>query len=205
MSPTKRALRDSGKGDGTSLLGLASRPEVSIRRPTVRDKEAFLQAVRRSRVLHRGWVAPPRTLAAYHRHLRRFASEDHESFLVVNNVSKELAGVINISHIVRASFRSAYLGYYAFSGFEGRGLMRQGMLLVLRYAFRKLKLHRVEANIQPQNDASRRLLVKLGFKREGYSRRYLKIGGRWRVHERWALLVEDFRPQGAATRTRKVS
>jgi ribosomal-protein-alanine N-acetyltransferase len=205
MPPTKRALRDSGKEDRTSLMRLVSRAEVSIRRPAIRDREAFLEAVHRSRVLHRGWVAPPRTLAAYRRHLQRFASDDHESFLVVHNASKELAGVINISHIVRASFRSAYLGYYAFSGFEGRGLMRQGMLLVLRHAFRELKLHRIEANIQPRNVASRRLLLKLGFAREGYSKRYLKISGRWRDHERWVLLVEDFRPQGAATRTRKVS
>ena len=205
MPPTKKALRDSGKEDGTSLAELVTRPEVSIRRPTVRDREAFLEAVRRSRVLHRGWVAPPSTSAAYHRHLRRFASDDHESFLVVHKASNELIGVINIGHIIRVSFQSAYLGYYAFSGFEGRGLMRQGMQLVLRHAFRKLKLHRVEANIQPQNVASRRLLMKLGFALEGYSKRYLKISGRWRDHERWALLAEHFALQRGSTRFRKAS
>ena len=161
--------------------------------------------MRRSGALHRGWVAPPCTAAAYGLHLQRYSSEAHKSFLLVHNTTKELAGVINISHIVRGALQSAYLGYYAFSGFEGRGLMRQGMVLVLRHAFCKLKLHRVEANIQPRNVASRRLLMKLGFTREGYSKQYLKIGGRWRDHERWALLAEDFHPQRVATRRRKAS
>lgn len=123
----------------------------------------------------------------------------------MHNASNELVGVINISHIIRASFRSAHLGYYGFSGFEGRGLMRQGIQLVLRHAFLKLKLHRIEANIQPQNVASRRLLLKLGFTREGYSRRYLKISGRWRDHERWAMLAEQFALQCGSTRFRKAS
>lgn len=205
MRKLKRANGDSEETDGPSLLGFLSRLEVSIRAPTVRDRRRFLLGVRRSAMLHRGWVAPPRTAAAYRQHLQRFASDDHESFLVVHSTSSELAGVINISHVVRASFQSAYLGYYAFSGFEGRGLMRQGMLLVLRYAFRNLRLHRVEANIQPRNVASRRLLVRLGFTREGYSKRYLKIGGRWRDHERWALLAEDFASQRVVTRRRNSS
>lgn len=78
--------------------------------------------------------------------------------------------------------------------------MREALTAVLRLAFGPLRLHRVEANIQPQNRASVELVRSLGFRREGYSRRYLKIGGRWRDHERWALLVEDWRPsrQGAA-------
>jgi ribosomal-protein-alanine N-acetyltransferase len=58
-----------------------------------------------------------------------------------------------------------------------------------------LRLHRVEANIQPRNRASIALVKSLGFRQEGYSPRYLKIGGRWRDHERWALLVDDWRPK----------
>jgi len=71
--------------------------------------------------------------------------------------------------------------------------MTEGLQLVLRHAFRRLKLHRLEANIQPANTASIRLVRSLGFRKEGFSPRYLKIGGRWRDHERWALLVEDWR------------
>ncbi|HEY8105130.1 MAG TPA: hypothetical protein VIE46_03425, partial [Gemmatimonadales bacterium] len=64
----------------------------------------------------------------------------------------------------------------------------------LRVAFRRLRLHRVEANILPQNDASLALVRRAGFRREGRSPRYLKIAGRWRDHERWALLADEWRP-----------
>jgi ribosomal-protein-alanine N-acetyltransferase len=63
---------------------------------------------------------------------------------------------------------------------------------VLGSVFGDLGLHRVEANIQPGNIRSTGLVQRLGFEKEGFSRRYLKIGGEWRDHERWALLAEDF-------------
>ncbi len=64
--------------------------------------------------------------------------------------------------------------------------LRQAMAL----AFDDLGLHRLEANIQPGNVASIALVKRLGFKQEGFSERYLKIGGQWRDHERWALLSD---------------
>jgi ribosomal-protein-alanine N-acetyltransferase len=109
--------------------------------------------------------------------------------------SGELAGVINVSEIVRGPFQSAYLGYYAFVPHAGRGYMTEGLALALRWIFGELRLHRVEANIQPGNAASRALARRLGFRREGLSPRYLKVGGRWRDHERWALTVDDWRRQ----------
>jgi ribosomal-protein-alanine N-acetyltransferase len=99
--------------------------------------------------------------------------------------------VVNISEIVRGIFQSAYLGYYAFEPLAGHGLMRQGLGRVIDHAFDKMRLHRLEANIQPQNRRSIRLVRSLGFRREGLSRRYLRIAGHWRDHERWALLAED--------------
>ena len=107
--------------------------------------------------------------------------------------SDELVGVINLNEIVRGPLQSAYLGYYAFAPHAGHGYMREGLTLVLRWAFGELRLHRVEANIQPLNDASLTLVRRLGFRREGLSPRYLKIAGRWRDHERWALLAEEWR------------
>jgi ribosomal-protein-alanine N-acetyltransferase len=112
--------------------------------------------------------------------------------LIFDEQVEVLAGVVNASEIVRGHFQSAYLGFYRFEP-EIRGGMKEGLLLVLRDLFLEEKLHRVEANIQPANERSKRLVQSLGFQREGYSRRYLKVGGRWRDHERWALLSECWR------------
>jgi ribosomal-protein-alanine N-acetyltransferase len=105
----------------------------------------------------------------------------------------ELAGVINLNEIVRGGFRSAYLGYYALAPHHAQGHMSAGLRLVIARAFRLERLHRVEANIQPGNARSIALVKRLGFRLEGFSPRYLKINGRWRDHERWALTVEDWR------------
>ena len=97
---------------------------------------------------------------------------------------------MNISEIVHGAFRSGYLGYYAFAPYAGRGLMTEGLALVIDDAFHRLRLHRLEANIQPGNTASLGLVRRLDFRREGFSLRYLKIRGRWRDHERWAVLAD---------------
>jgi RimJ/RimL family protein N-acetyltransferase len=109
--------------------------------------------------------------------------------------ANELAGVININEIVRGAFCSGYLGYYAFVPHHGCGYMTQGLRAVVSHAFRRLRLHRLEANIQPDNEASRRLIQRLGFRQEGLSPRYLKVAGRWRDHERWALTAEEWSPR----------
>src|SRR5262249_45033543 len=111
-----------------------------------------------------------------------------------------IAGVINVSQIFHGNFRSAYLGYYAGARFMGQGYMSEGLRLVLRHAFGTLRLHRLEANIQPQNRASIRLVRRAGFRREGFSPRYLKVFGQWRDHERWAITAEAFRRGSAANR-----
>jgi ribosomal-protein-alanine N-acetyltransferase len=106
-----------------------------------------------------------------------------------------MLGAVSLNEIVRGSFQSAYLGYYAFEPHSGSGLMSQGVALELRRAFSQLRLHRVEANIEPDNTRSIALVQRLGFRLEGLSPRYLKTGGRWRDHERWALLREEWRPR----------
>src|SRR5262249_27619413 len=129
--------------------------------------------------------------AEFQNYLKRLNAATHEGYWVCTK-QEELAGVINISEIVRGSFWSAYLSYYAFVPHNGKGYMTEGLKAVISRAFRALKLHRLEANIQPDNDASRRLVQRLGFRCEGLSPRYLKIAGRWRDHERWAITVEDW-------------
>lgn len=166
---------------------------VRLKRPSARDERKFLEAARRSRAFLRRWSPPPGTAAAYRAYMRRLGKPSHEGRFVVLRESGDLVGVINVSEIVRGPFRSAYLGYYAFVPHAGRGYMTEALTLALRWAFGGLRLHRVEANIQPGNQPSRALVRGLGFRREGFSRRYLKVVGRWRDHERWALVAEDWR------------
>lgn len=155
------------------------------------DGPAFLAAVRRSRSLHHPWATPPATAKAFASYLERAVSESHRGFLVIHRQTGEIVGVINLNNLIRGAFHNAFLGYYSFLPHAGKGLMYEGMQLVIGHAFRKLKLHRLEANIQPANQASIALARKCGFVREGFSRRYLRIVGRWKDHERWALLSED--------------
>jgi ribosomal-protein-alanine N-acetyltransferase len=110
-------------------------------------------------------------------------------FFVCKADDGAIVGVVNLTNVVLGLFRSGYLGYYAFAGYERQGFMRAGLLQVIRHAFRSLKLHRLEANIQPGNVASIALAKSCGFANEGYSPKYLKIGGQWRDHERWAILA----------------
>jgi len=165
---------------------------VRLEPASARGQAEFLSAVRRSRRLHGRWVAPPATAAAYGAYLARLRRRTHVGLFVRRRDTDALVGVVNISEIVRGNFQSAYLGYHAFTPHAGQGLMREGLARVLDLAFRQLGLHRLEANIQPANTASIRLVRRLGFRREGFSPRYLKIAHRWRDHERWALLSDDW-------------
>jgi len=170
---------------------------VYLRPPRLSDAAAFRAAVRASAALHRGWASAPGTPARYAKFVQRYAGRrknpTHAGFLVLRRSDDALVGVYNFSEIVRGAFQSAYLGYFAFAPLAGRGLMSEGLAAALDIAFRKLRLHRVEVNIQPSNVRSLALATRLGFTREGYSRRYVKIGGRWRDHVRFAMLAEDWR------------
>jgi ribosomal-protein-alanine N-acetyltransferase len=162
----------------------------------VEDSESFLGAVQASRELHHPWVAPPDSPDAFATYLQRLAREDCEGRLICLQQTGALVGVINLNNIIRGAFQSAFLGYYAFAPVAGQGLMREGLALMLTYAFQELQLHRVEANIQPGNHASLALVQRCGFTKEGFSRRYLQVNGEWRDHERWALLAEDWEATG---------
>jgi ribosomal-protein-alanine N-acetyltransferase len=120
--------------------------------------------------------------------LARFDGVTNFGFVVHLPSTGELVGVITLTNVVLGAFRSGYLGFFAFAGFERRGYMTLGLSAVIRHAFAQLKLHRLEANIQPGNLASVALVRRCGFTKEGYSPAYLKLGGRWRDHERWAII-----------------
>ena len=165
---------------------------VRLERASARREREFLGAVRRSRRLHGRWVAPPASAPAYRAYLARVRRRTQAGYFVVRRDTREIAGVINVSEIVRGNFQSAYLGYYAFTPHAGQGLMTEGLALLLDHAFTRLRLHRLEANIQPGNEASMRLVRALGFRQEGRSSRYLRIAGAWRDHDRWAITAEEW-------------
>jgi ribosomal-protein-alanine N-acetyltransferase len=168
------------------------RPRVQLRAPGAADEQSFLQAVAASARLHGAWVVPPATPILYRAWLTRLASERAASYFAVRDDDGTFAGVFNFSEIVRGAFQSAYLGYYALAPNAGRGYMAEAFVLVLDAAYRDLALHRVEVNVQPGNVRSVALVERAGFTREGYSRRYVKIAGRWRDHLRFAMLAEDW-------------
>jgi [ribosomal protein S5]-alanine N-acetyltransferase len=170
-----------------------------LQKPSKARQKEFLAAVRRSRKLHGRWTSPPRTPEAFDHYLKRVRRETYLGYWVVTE-DNEIAGVITISEIVRGPFCSGYLGYYGFAPHSGKGYMTRGLAAVLSDVFRLHRLHRLEANIQPENQSSRALAQRLGFRLEGVSPRYLKVGGRWCDHERWAITVEDWKELNATYR-----
>lgn len=160
-----------------------------LRPPTAADAREFAAASRASRALHRPWITAPTTSEAFRAWHKRLAQPTHRTLLACRSDTGQIVGVFNITNIVMGPFRSAFLGYYAFAGHEHQGLMTDGLRAVVRHAFRTLKLHRLEANIQPANTPSIALVKRCGFAHEGFSPRYLKVAGRWRDHERWAIVA----------------
>jgi [ribosomal protein S5]-alanine N-acetyltransferase len=169
------------------------RPRVGLAPPRPSDEAALLEMNRASLQFHKGRAFAPVTPAQYARYLAACSHPNFLGLLIKRRADGAVVGALELSQIVMGVFRSAYLGYYLGAPYAGQGLMSEAIALVLTHAFTEMRLHRVEANIQPDNTASLALVAKLGFVREGYSRRYLKIRGRWRDHERWAILVEDWR------------
>ncbi len=166
---------------------------VYLRPPRAGDEWEFISLMRESRAFHKPWASAPTDPARFAAYLEDSGRPDFEAFLVCRAADDQILGFFNISQITRGSLQSAYLGYAAAERYAHQGYMGEAIELVLREAFIELRLHRLEANIQPGNQASLALARRAGFRREGFSPRYLKISGRWRDHERWALLADDWR------------
>ncbi len=167
--------------------------KLYLRYPIIEDFAEFIASAKSSRKFHRSLVNPPMTLEKFENYVAANESETNENFLICQIEDGAICGAVNLSQIFRKVFQNAYLGYYLFEKFTGKGLMTEAVELVLRHAFKDLKLHRLEANVQPDNLPSIAVLKRCGFTKEGFSRKYLKIGGRWRDHERFAIILEDWR------------
>jgi ribosomal-protein-alanine N-acetyltransferase len=166
---------------------------VYLRAPEELDEREFTSLMRASRTFHRPWASAPTDPERFAAYVADGRRSDFEAMLVCRVEDDAIVGFFNLSQIAQGKVQSAYLGYAVGQRFAGLGYMREAINLVLSNAFGDLGLDSVEANIQPGNEASIALARGAGFRRDGRAPRYLKIGGLWRDHERWAILAEEWR------------
>ena len=107
-------------------------------------------------------------------------------------VDGDLCGEINLSSIQRGPFQNGYVGYWIDEAVAGRGYMPEAVVVLARFAFEELHLHRIQISIIPRNQASRRVVEKLGIREEGIALRYLEINGVWEDHVRYGMTAEDW-------------
>jgi ribosomal-protein-alanine N-acetyltransferase len=107
------------------------------------------------------------------------------------------AGEVSLGSVQRGPFQSAFVGYWIDEALAGRGFVPEGVVLLLRYAFESLHLHRLEAAIVPRNQPSRRVVEKLGLREEGTASRFLQIQGVYEDHVRYAITAEEWESRAA--------
>ena len=165
-------------------------PRVFFRPVKAADRREFLALTQDSRDLHAQWIKAPLTVHTFKAYLRRVEGDDHAGFAICLRDGGEMVGVVNINNILGGALRAGTVAYFVAKQHAGKGHMREGLRQVKEHAFHELGLHRLEANIQPDNIASIALVRSCGFILEGVSPRFLYINGAWRDHERWAA-VDD--------------
>ena len=107
-------------------------------------------------------------------------------------LDQTLAGEINLNAIQRGPFQNAYVGYWVDEAMAGRSLVPEAVVILARFAFEELRLHRIQVAIIPRNARSHRVMEKLQFREEGVAKRYLEINGVWEDHMRYAITVEEW-------------
>ncbi len=141
------------------------------------------------------WAYDALTRGAFRRRLKMYKAEMRQgvtySFLIFRRVDDVLLGGITLSNLRRGVAQSATLGYWIGSPHCNQGYMTDSLAATLEFAFSRIGLHRVEAACLPANEASRRLLLRSGFREEGYAREYLRISGRWQDHQLFAILRDN--------------
>jgi [ribosomal protein S5]-alanine N-acetyltransferase len=136
------------------------------------------------------------------RSLRRQAREGSALPFAITYEGR-FCGQLTVGNVVRGAFNSAYVGYWVDQAVAGRGVMPTALALVVDHCFGAARLHRIEANIRPENVASQRVVEKLGFREEGLHQRYLAIDGAYRDHIGYAVTTEDV-PEGMVRRWHRV-
>lgn len=174
-------------------------PTLVLRPPTVADYASWaeLRALSRSHLTpwEPAWSRDDLSRQMYRRRLRAYAKDVRDdlgySFFIADVATDTLVGGITLSNVRRGSAQMAALGYWIGKPFAGQGRMSEAVKTILPFAFRSLRLHRLEAACMPANAPSIRVLERAGFEREGLARSYLKINGRWEDHFLYAALSDD--------------
>jgi ribosomal-protein-alanine N-acetyltransferase len=141
------------------------------------------------------WPGDDLTKIAYRRRIKRYQREIRNGtgfpFFVFTPDGETLLGGLTLAQVQRGVTQSAVLGYWMGAPYAGKGFMSAAVRAVVAFAFDSLNLNRVEAACLPTNNASIRLLEKVGFTREGYARKYLCIDGRWQDHLLYGIVRDD--------------
>jgi len=175
---------------------------VSLRPPRRRDAREWS----RIRLENAEWLArwepssnqswaERNSVREYHRNLSRLRSAARLGSMLPFMIwyGERLVGQMNVSNVVRGALRSCAVGYWIDSEYAGRGVTPTALALLVDHCLTEVGLHRVEVDIRPDNDASLRVVRKLGLRQEGYYERYLDIGGAWCDHLAFAITVEELR------------
>ena len=170
---------------------MTSSKRIYLEKLQPKHEKEYLRAVKKSLSALKPWIEVVKSRKAFGKLMEDLSAPEDKAYLVRRGSDDALIGVIEVRDIFMGHFKCGYLIYYAFEGFRGEGYMKEALTLIIDKAFKKLKLHRLEANIQPNNKSSIGLAKSVGLLYEGYSPKFLKINGDWRDHERWALINDN--------------
>ena len=145
------------------------------------------------------WPEDSLSRSAYRRRLQRahqdWLADRGYAFLIFRQEDARLVGGITLANVRRGIAQMGSIGYWIGLPFIRQGYVTDALRAMIDFSFDEITLHRLEAACLPHNEPSRRALLRVGFREEGLSRRYLKIDGRWQDHLRFGLIREDLRPE----------
>lgn len=141
------------------------------------------------------WADDELTRGAFRRRIKRYQKETRQDsayvFFVLRESDDALLGGVTLSNVRRGVTQCCTLGYWIGAKFARKGTMTHAVKALIPFVFRTLGLHRIEAACLTDNDASKNLLARTGFRQEGLARRYLLINGAWADHLLFALLKDE--------------